>query len=54
MNFRNKRTSNFSFMKKNRIAELPIPVLWKKIESQNLWFQFFNFLELKKPPDPGF
>jgi len=54
MNFRNKRTSNSSFMKKNRIAELPIPVLWKKIESQNLWFQFFNILELKKPPYLGF
>jgi hypothetical protein len=32
MNFRNKRTSHSSFMKKNRIAEAPIPVLWKKIE----------------------
>jgi hypothetical protein len=44
-------------MKKNRITEPPIPVLWKKIESQNLWFQFFNFpevFELKKPPDSGF
>jgi hypothetical protein len=43
MNFRNKRTFDSSFMKKNRIAEPLIPVLWKKIESQNLWFQFFNF-----------
>jgi hypothetical protein len=32
MNFTNKRTSNFSFTRKNRIAEPPIPVLWKKIE----------------------
>jgi hypothetical protein len=31
MNFRNKRTSHTSFMKKNRIAEPPIPILWKKI-----------------------
>jgi hypothetical protein len=33
MNFRNKITSNSSFMKKNRIAEPLMPVLWKKIES---------------------
>jgi hypothetical protein len=30
MNFRNKRTSHSSFMKKNRIAEPPIPVLLEK------------------------
>jgi hypothetical protein len=30
MNCRNKRTSNSSFMKKNTIAELPIPILRKK------------------------
>jgi hypothetical protein len=42
MNFRNKKTSNSSFMKKNRIAELPIPVLWKTIELQNFQFQFYG------------
>jgi hypothetical protein len=26
----------------------------KEIESQNLWFQFFNLFRLKKPPDSSF
>ncbi len=41
MNFRNKRTSNYSFMKKNRIAEPSIAVLWnhKTSGSSSLIFQ---------------